>query len=210
MLSSQRVRGWLIVLSLVLCVPVPATALDIRVLEITREAGRYRVHFDVVIPVSPTGVQALLRDYRQWLKLSDTMTESRLLETFPDGRQRVRVVFHSCFLVFCKDIDQTKELDNRQEGDIRTVMVPEQSDFRYGWEHWQIRPAKDLTRIQYQAEFVPAFALPPVIGPWILKTKLRRQLTLTAERLELLAGEEVEPSSRRDPPIRGRLGDVRS
>lgn len=191
--SHQRIWGWLFVLAPVLLVPVPALALDIHDLQITREGNRYRVHFDVVIPVAPARAQALLRDYRQWPNLSDTMTESRLLETFPDGRQRVRIVFHSCVLLFCKDISQTKELDNRQDGDIRAVMVPEQSDFSYGWEHWRIRAAKDMTRLQYQAEFVPAFALPPVIGPWILKARLRQTLTLTAERLEILNHNAAGP-----------------
>ncbi|MDX1489219.1 MAG: hypothetical protein R3268_13500 [Acidiferrobacterales bacterium] len=208
--SNERIRGWLFVLSLAFFIPAPAMALDIRDLEITHEGDRYRVHFDVVVPVLSARAQALLGDYHQWPNLSDTMTESRLLQTYPDGRQRVRVVFHSCVLLFCKDVSQTKELDNRQDGEIRAVVVPAQSDFRYGWEHWQIRPAKDLTRIQYRAEFVPAFALPPVIGPWILKTKLRQQLILTVERLELLAGKEIEPASHRDLPIRGRLEDVRS
>ena len=191
-LSNQPIRASLLVLSLSLLFPVPATALEIHDLVITRDADRYRVVFDVVIPVAPARAQTLLRDYRQWPNLSDTMTESRLLQTFPDGRQRVRIVFHSCVLLFCKDISQTKELDNRHDGDIWTVMVPEQSDFRYGWEHWQIRPAKDMTRIQYQAEFAPAFALPPVIGPWILKARLRQKLRLTAERLEILSRNATE------------------
>ncbi len=193
MLSSQRIRGWLYILSLALLVPVSVKALEIRVLEITRNGDLYRVNFEVVIPVPPAGVQALLRDYRQWPKLSATMTESRLLETLPDGRQRVRVVFRSCFFLFCKDINQTKELDNHQEGDIRAVMVREQSDFTYGREHWQIRAVEGMTRVHYKAEFAPAFALPPVIGPWILKARLRQELRLTAERLETLNRDTVEP-----------------
>lgn len=195
--SNQRIGGWLLVFSLAVSTTAPAMALDVRDLKITREDDRYRVHFDVVLPLPPARAQALLGDYRQWPNLSDTMTESRLLQTYPDGRQRVRVVFHSCVLLFCKEISQTKELDNRQEGHIRALMVPEPSGFRYGWEHWQIRPAKDMTRVQYQAEFVPAFALPPVIGPWILKARLRQMLTLTTERLEMLDRNASGPNPNR-------------
>jgi hypothetical protein len=193
MSSSQRLHRWLLALSLALFVAAPAIAFDIRDLDIVRDGDRYRVHFDVIVPVPFARAQALLRDYRQWPNLSNTMTESRLLQTYPDGRQRVRVVFHSCVWLFCKDIRQTKELDNRQDRDIRAVMVPEQSDFRYGWEHWQIHPTRGSTRIQYQAEFAPAFALPPVIGPWILKARLRQTLTLTAERLEILNHHATGP-----------------
>ncbi len=194
--SNQRF-GRSLVLAVALFAAAPAVALEIRDLEITREGDRYRVNFDVLIPVPAARAQALLRDYRQWPHLSDTMKESRLLETLADGRQHVRIVFHSCVLLFCKDIRQTKELEIRQDGDIRAVMLPAQSDFTYGWEHWQIRPANAMTRIQYQAEFAPAFALPPVIGPWILKARLRQKLILTAQRLEILQLEQTERPSPR-------------
>ena len=192
MRPTQRLRAWLLVLFLAPLLPAPVLALDIRNLQVTRDGASYHVNFDVLIPVAPAEVEALLRDYRQWPRLSDTLTESELLLTLPDGRQRVRVVFNSCVLIFCKTIAQTKDMDSRKHGDIRAVILPTQSDFSAGWEHWQIRPTKNMTQVQYRAEFAPSFSLPPVIGPWILKARLRQKLTLTAKRLEILSRDATK------------------
>jgi hypothetical protein len=112
--------------------------------------------------------------------LDDTITESRLLQTFADGRQRVRVVFHSCVLVFCKNVNQTKDLDKRRD-EILTVMIPGQSDFREGRESWVIEPVAHETRMRYDAEFSLAFVIPPVI----FKAHLRHKLLMMAQRLEV-------------------------
>jgi hypothetical protein len=182
---STRRRHWrTLALLVMLLTPAPASALTIRNLDVTQENGRYRVDFDVLVPVAATRVQALLGDYRQWPRLSNTLIDSRLLQTFADGRQRVHVVFRSCVLLFCKTLRQTKDIDNRQPGHILTVTVPAQSDFADGWEHWQIRSEPPMTRVQYHAAFTPAFAVPPIIGPWILKARLRPNVRLMVQHLE--------------------------
>jgi hypothetical protein len=66
-------------------------------------------------------------------------------------------------------------------------MVPEQGDFTSGWEHWRILAEQGKTRIHYNAEIVPGFRLPPLIGPSILKGKLRKTLIGTVKKLETLA-----------------------
>ncbi len=70
------------------------------------------------------------------------------------------------------------------KGAILTVMVPDQGDFASGWEHWRILSEQGETRVQYDAEIVPSFNLPPLIGPLILKGKFRSTLIETANRLE--------------------------
>jgi hypothetical protein len=167
--------------------PAQAVAATIRTLEITHTNGSYHVTFDVLLTAEPEKAWALLSDYQQWSGLSDNLKEVQLLERFPDGRQRVRLRFRSCVLIFCKTIRQVKDVATRPKGDILTVMVPGQGDFTSGWEHWRILAEQDKTRVHYTAEIVPGFRLPPLIGPSILKHKLRRTLIGTAKKLEALA-----------------------
>ncbi|MFQ5995311.1 MAG: SRPBCC family protein [Acidiferrobacterales bacterium] len=164
-------------------------AANIQDLQVTHDDGSYSVAFDVIIGAEPALARQLLGDYTQWPRLSKALKESELLETFPDGRQRLRLRFHSCVLIFCKTILQIKDMEKRPNGDLLTIIVPEDSDFAAGWERWEIRSEHDHTRVRYHAELVPDFSLPPLIGPWILKMKLRRRLTVTAERLEALGAE---------------------
>ncbi len=172
--------------TITLFTPAQAVAATIRTLEITHSKGSYHVTFDVLLAAEPEKAWALLSDYQQWFRLSDNLKEVQLLERFPDGRERVRLRFRSCVLIFCKTIRQVKDVTARPKRDILTVMVPGQGDFTSGWEHWRILAEQDKTRVHYNAEIVPGFRLPPLIGPSILKHKLRRTLIGTAKKLEAL------------------------
>jgi hypothetical protein len=172
----------------------PAVAVNISDLGITHSKRTYFVTFDVLLEVEPARTRELLSDYRQWRRLSDTLSESQLLRTFPDGRQRIRLRFHSCALFFCKTIQQIKDVVIRPNGDIVTTIVPEHSDFASGWERWRIRAEQNKTRLQYHAVLVPAFRVPPLIGPWVLKSRLRHTLIGTAKKLEVLAKPVIAKS----------------
>ena len=187
-MSLPRSRGWTLILLVLSLMPLPASAFTVHTLDIHHSEGRYRVDFDVILAAAPGDVYALLADYRRWPQLDDTITESRLLQTLADGRQRVRVVFHSCVLVFCKNVNQTKDLDRRRDK-ILTVMIPGQSDFREGRESWVIEPVADKTRMRYDAEFSLAFVIPPVI----FKAHLRHKLLMMAQRLEVQREGKIDP-----------------
>ena len=165
----------------------PAAAVNILDLEITHSKRTYLVAFDVLLAAEPADIRELLSDYRQWRRLSDTLSESQLLRTFPDGRQRIRLRFDSCVLFFCKSIQHVKDVVIRSNGDIVTTIVSEHSDFASGWERWQIRGEHNKTRVLYHAVLVPDFRVPPLIGPWALKSRLRHTLIGTAKKLEVLA-----------------------
>jgi hypothetical protein len=97
-------------------------------------------------------------------------------------------------LFFCKTIQQIKDVVIRPNGDIVTTIVPEHSDFASGWERWRIRAEQNKTRLQYHAVLVPAFRVPPLIGPWALKNRLRHTLIGTAKKLEVLAKPVIAKS----------------
>lgn len=194
-MSRQRRRRWTLILLVLSLVSLPVSAVTVYTLDIHHGEGRYRVNFEVVLDAAPAHVYAMLADYRQWPHLDDTMTESRLVQTFADGKQRVRVIFYSCVLVFCRNVSQTKDLDHRGDGKVLTVMIPGQSDFREGWESWAIGAEADKTRMRYDAEFSLAFTIPPVI----FKARLRHKLLVMAQRLETSRPGGPNPARNVDP-----------
>jgi hypothetical protein len=169
------------------CASARAGGATIRMLEVTRRDDTYVVNFDVLLATAPAVAQAILSDYKNWPRLAENMSKPTLVETFADGRQRIRLSFRSCVLFLCKTIEQVKDIEIRPDGDIVSIMVPGDSDFRSGREHWQFDLQYGQARVRYHAELVPGFALPPVIGPWLLKRKLRQTLIKTATNLEALA-----------------------
>jgi hypothetical protein len=96
---------------------------------------------------------------------------------------------HWCVLViFCKTVRQVKDLEPFVPPDTyRTVMVAGEGDFQSGYETWQVSAdTQNKTRLKYHAVLVPAFRVPPVIGPWVLRRHLQMELVRIAENVEML------------------------
>jgi len=164
-----------------------AQAEEIRDLQVTNEAGRYRVSFDALLDAPITKTRPLLTEPHNWPRLSDIVSAANVTSTGAEGVQQVHVRFSACVLWFCKTVRKLEAMHVAADGDITTLALPEHSDFRYARERWRISGDDRHTRVQYEAELVPDFFVPPLIGPYLLKSRLQKLLTDTAENLERLA-----------------------
>lgn len=167
-----------------------ATAFTVESMEIDHTGDTYAVAFEVTVAADSVKARNILTNYAKWPSLSDNIIESRLVDVLPSGTERISVTFRSCIIasLFCKVIRQVKDLDRLPDGNSYiTTLVPGQADFASGSERWQIQAeGKDKTRLRYDATLVLAFRVPPLIGPWLLKRALRRELIGTANKLEQL------------------------
>jgi hypothetical protein len=56
--------------------------------------------------------------------------------------------------------------------------------------------------LRYDSAFVLAFRLPPLIGPWLMKRELRREILTSAAKLEQLVADHhgaAEPPPKTTP-----------
>lgn len=165
----------------------PVAAVTLESLDVTQNQGRYHIAFDVLLAADRAKTYELVSDYRQWPQFFRTLKKTQLVTTFPDGRQRIQLTFRSCVLFFCRNVVQTKDVIRRPLEDVFTRIVADSNYFESGWEHWRLIASEQNTHLQYRAQLVPAFDLVPLIGPWLLKKKLRRSLLWAAEKAEALA-----------------------
>lgn len=173
--------------TLLFCAPaVPGDILDA---EVAHADGRYQVSFDVLINADKDRTWALMTDYERLPRLSRTTTESRVLERQGDRLQRLRLTQRVCILFLCKDMRKTVHAASWNKNDIVVVADPTASDFRFSVEHWRVTARDGRTRVQYAAVVEPDFFVPPLIGPWLIKSVLRREIEATLQRLESLAAE---------------------
>jgi hypothetical protein len=135
-----------------------------------------------------TRVRALMSDYDHLDRLSPIVTQSHLLQRFDDGRRRIRLDVRACVWFLCKTVRRVQDVTLLADGDITTTAIPELSDFSHAEERWRIEPLRQGTHIHYRAELVPSFFVPPMLGPYLMKQAIRRELLTAAERLERLAG----------------------
>jgi hypothetical protein len=89
---------------------------------------------------------------------------------------------------------RVERLEVNEPTHIRTVTLPEQSDFKYSVSEWFIEADEGGSRMTYVLEMEPDFWVPPVIGPWYLKRTLLRGGGAAIDRIERLARGEPEPA----------------
>ena len=88
---------------------------------------------------------------------------------------------------FCKSMRRVERLEAEEPRFIRTVTLPERSDFEYATSEWLLEPEGHGTKVTYKLEMQPDFWVPPVVGPWFLKRTLMEGGTRAVNRIERLA-----------------------
>ena len=197
-MPSDRSRGSrAAVLLLALVGASSAMALDIDDLHITKKGRAYKVQitFDVAAPVDR--VMAVLTDYRYPDRLNPEVTKREVI-----GRQkgitRVRTEFNSCVFVFCKDVVLTQDV-TVVAGTIEANIVPDESDFRSGYLRWLVSSSDNgSSHIGFEAVMEPDFFIPPLVGGFFVRKRLRREILATAENLETEAAREPTPVTNRN------------
>jgi polyketide cyclase/dehydrase/lipid transport protein len=177
------------VYALLLCLAVAGAARGGQVLEerVEHRADRYTLVFDVLIHARENRVRVLLTDYQELTRVNPSIKEVALLSRPEEKPLRMRVVTQFCIWFFCKTLTHVQTVEDREDGAIIATFVPEMSDFRYGRMVWHILPADDSTRLQLRGDLVPAFWIPPVIGPLLVERTLRAEALETASAIENMA-----------------------
>ena len=70
------------------------------------------------------------------------------------------------------------------------VLIPDDNNFHFGWAQLHIRTLENKTQVELNAELIPAFWIPPLIGPLIIKHKLRQEAWETLHNMETLLDKQ--------------------
>ena len=87
-------------------------------------------------------------------------------------------------LLYCRDVSQTQDMVQSPGFVIVADILPQDSDFRSGRAHWRLSAEGDATLLRFHAEIVPAFFMPPLIGPWLIKREMVSQMTEIVRLIE--------------------------
>lgn len=170
-------------------VPVCVSAETIERLEAGHSDNRYTLSFEVVLDAARDKVWRIMTDYENLPRLSKVITESHILKTEHSREHRVGVTFHACILIFCKTMKKVVDIQVWPQNDIVVIGDPALSDFSYSVERWRVDAEGPKTRLRYTAEMVPDFFIPPLIGPWLVKSFLEKEIQATATKVEELANQ---------------------
>ena len=177
----------LLIASLI-CLSALSNAGEIKSANVEHKGNDYRLDLIMQIDAGREGIMALLMDHENFKQLSDVMIESGLVPDAPEDKIRRRLVVGTCIVFFCFKVVMVEDLEQFPDGRILAIMVPEESDFKYGRTEWLIEPlGPGRSEINYSFHLQPDFWVPPAIGPFFIKRKMIKEAQVSILRMESLA-----------------------
>jgi hypothetical protein len=161
----------------------PAGAFVLDAVEAERDGATFRLRIDARFDATPAQLMAVLTDYDRLHELHPRVTASRSLGVVGAGTEEVYSSFTGCVLIFCRSMHRVERVQVHGTALIAED-VPGRGAFQQGRTHWRFSRGADRTRLEYEASFIPAFTVPPLIG--------RTVVARFVERVTLGAMAELE------------------
>lgn len=166
---------------------LPAMAAELTDVAVSHEDGRYRLESTTIFDATQAQLYGVLTDYDQFEKFSSAFVEAENREPDEQGRPQFFTRMEGCVLLFCKSYLRVGHLELKPQYDIVAIVDPEQSNFKFSRERWQLIPVGERTKLVYEFEMEPAFWVPPLVGPYVIKKALKSGGEDAVNRIEALA-----------------------
>jgi hypothetical protein len=166
---------------------VPAGAAELREIAVEKVGDRYHLTSTTYFEASQSQLYKVLVDFDKYPLFSSAFVEAENREPDEEGRPRFYTKMAGCALLFCKEYIRVGYLELKPEHDIVAIVDPEQSNFAYSRERWQLIPEGEGTIMIYNFEMEPGFWVPPLIGPYVIKRALKSSGGNAVGRIEIVA-----------------------
>lgn len=176
-------------LIIALLLPALGSTATLRSVTVDRVEGVYVMHSEVWFDVSIDRIYGLFLDWGESTKFSSVVVESRNVEPDESGRPRYYSRNRACLWFFCKTFERHGFYSFEPLEYIEATVDPEKSDFHISDERWEFREEDGGTVIVYDLAMKPKFFIPPLIGPTLMKRKLKSGGTAAIDRIEAIAQE---------------------
>ncbi len=164
-----------------------AHAADILSIEVESEKGTYTLTSKVWFDASVKQVYEVYRHWEYSTRFSSAIVEARDLGPDEQGRAQFYIRNKGCVLFFCKSFERQGYIEAEPHSILRAHANPETSDFHSSDESWQFASWNGGTVVTYGLSMRPKFWIPPGIGPFLIKRKLKRNGGQAVDRIEIIA-----------------------
>ncbi|HNP62433.1 MAG TPA: hypothetical protein PKH39_00780 [Woeseiaceae bacterium] len=176
----------LTVLWLLACAPAAQSA-EILSIQVDSDEGVYTMTSEVWFEVP---VAQIYKVYRYWdyaPDFSSAIVEARDMEPDGSGRPQFYIRNKGCVLFFCKSFERQGYIESLPMSEVRAFANPDTSDFIFSNESWRFLPRDGGTIVTYDLVMKPKFWVPPGIGPYLIKRKLKNNGGDAVNRIEKIA-----------------------
>ena len=188
-LTLKQVGLWLLLSGLVVGA---AIAGRIDQVQVDRDGKQYQLAISSYLDVPVADLRALLTDYPEVAKANSAVESLEVISAKPAGATRIRATLKVCIWFYCRSLKQTQDMLLLSPGHLEATIVPAESDFQYGKADWLMRGERDGSRLLFTAKLTPDFWVPPLIGPYVIKKKMRKEAIETVQGIERLVLQQIK------------------
>ncbi len=164
-----------------------AAAAELRDINVGYDGEVYTVDSVVWFDAPQHAVYEVFADWDLSPQFSSAVVEARNIAAGEDGRRGYFVKNRGCFLFYCRSVERRGTVEATPVTELTAKANPAVSDFELSEERWTFHSEGDGTRVNYSLRMTPSFWVPPFIGPFVIKRKLREDGGEALERIETLA-----------------------
>jgi hypothetical protein len=172
---------------LLLSVSALASAAEFRDIMVDREDSLYSMRSEVYFDVEREYLYRVLTDFDLFKNFTSAIVESNNVAADDMGRPQFYARMEGCVLIWCKSFIRNGYLELSPTAEIIAISDPERSDFKISRERWQLITEGEGTLMIYEFQMVPAFWVPPLVGPFYITRALKSGGVDAVNRIEALA-----------------------
>ena len=180
-----------------LALAAQAHAARVMSVAVRREGARFLIGMRLRVDAPPAAVFRALQDYAALSRYTPDVRTLQIVRTLIPGRVLLFTTLHACVLFFCKTMFQEQIMTATADahgGVLRLRLLPQGSDFTQGRGRWRVEPCPrhaPETCVHVRLEMAPRFWVPPLIGAWLIRRKMRVQAHDASVGLEQIAQREA-------------------
>lgn len=167
--------------------PALAGAATLRDVTVERVDGVYIMRSEVWFDASIEQIFGVFLDWDLSTQFSSVIVESRNVASDAQGRRGYYSRNRACLWFYCRSFERNGFVEHAPLEFIEARADPERSDFHIANERWEFRAEDRGTVVIYDLDMKPKFFIPPLIGPIIMKRKLRKGGAEAIDRIEAIA-----------------------
>lgn len=174
-----------------------ANAAEMLSIEVDYDDGKYTMTSEVWFGAS---VEQVFEVFSRWdysVDFSSAIVEARDVEADALGRPQFYIRNKGCILFFCKSFERRGYVETHPNELLLAFTDPDNSDFHLSDERWDFLAKDDGTVVTYNLKMEPKFWMPPGIGPYLLKRKLKKDGGGAIDRIETIA-QGIHPGINRE------------
>lgn len=166
-------------------------AAELRSVTLDKRDGIYYATSEVWLDAPRADVFEVLSNWDISTQFSSLIIDSRNIAPDSAGRPGFYMRNKGCVLFFCQTVERAGFVELESQQLIHAVADEDESDFEISDERWVLNDQDNGTQILYELKMKPKFWIPPVIGPYAIKRKIRNDGLEALERIEAYVQEKV-------------------